>query len=270
EGYFHFYTKYSADWFSWLLATLSASTLESKTIPQDMAEKQSLFLIDWYGIKYLVPYPEAEFDLAPRFWQENEYILSKNAETPPAVLIMKSKFTSGIVEAVNLPLVGFVGNDEGYDTFLRALAMLNLNTHYLIPLRLTPSIDKLSKTDLDEIDLLVLYNFEGEKEGSWRKIADYVKKGGYLFIETGGKPSLREGEELPELFPYDQLKFGSLGKDWQVVQAEELASINFAALEPLVFQNEPWKVSYVPEAGLARKGSKVLLRYIHFLAKNGG
>lgn len=258
EGYFHFYTKYSADWHAWLFATLAEETVENQTIPQDMADKQALFLIDWHGIKYLIPFPGPEFNLAPRFWGENEYILKKSAEGPPAVLTMKPEFSSGIVEAVNVPVVGFVGSDEGYDAFLRDLGMLNLNTHYLIPLRLTSSIDKLSKTDLEKLDLLVLYNFIGGG-GSWQKITDFIKGGGSLFIETGGNPSLREGTNLPEVFPAEQLNFGSLGKEWQIEANEELATINFAKLEPLVYRNEPWKVSYVPDPSLIRKRGKILV-----------
>jgi len=258
EGYFHYYTKQSTDWHAWLFATLAEETVENQTIPQDMAEKQALFLIDWYGIKYLIPFPGPEFNLAPRFWRENEYILKKSAEGPPAVLTMKSEFTSGIIEAVNVPLVGFVGSDEGYDAFLRDLGMLNLNTHYLIPLRLTSSINKLAKADLDKIDLLVLYNFKGGG-GSWGKLADFVKKGGNLFIETGGNPSLREGINLPEIFPAEQLEFGSLGREWQVETKEELSVIDFTKLKPLVFKDEPWKVSYVPDIGFIRKGSNVLV-----------
>jgi len=259
EGYFHFYTKYSANWHAWLFATLAEETVENQTIPQDMADKQALFLIDWYGIKYLIPFPGPEFNLAPRFWEENEYILKKSAERPPAVLIMKPEFTSGIIEAVSVPLVGFVGSDEGYDAFLRDLGMLNLNTHHLIPLRLTPSIDKLSSTDLDKVDLLVLYNFKGGGGRSWGKIAEFVEKGGNLFIETGGDSSLREGIDLPEVFPADKLEFGSLGRDWQVEAKEELSAIDFEKLEPLVYQGEPWKVSYVPDTRFIRERSKVLL-----------
>ena len=261
EGYFHFYTEYSGDWTAWLFATLAEETVENQTIPQNMAEGQALFLIDWYGIKYLIPFPGPEFNLAPRFWGENEYILKKSAEGPPAVLTMKPDFTSGIVEAVDVPLVGFVGSDEGYDAFLRDLGMLNLNTHYLIPLRLTSSINKLAKTDLDKVDLLVLYNFEGGG-GNWRKLADFVKKGGNLFIETGGNPSLREGTNLPEVFPAEQLEFGSLGKEWQVETKEGLSAIDFTKLEPLVYQDEPWKVSYVPDPNLIREGSRVLVAQV--------
>ena len=258
EGYFHFYTKYSGEWQAWLFATLAEEAAIDQTFPQDMADPQARFLIDWYGIKYLIPYPGPEFNLAPRFWEENEYILGRSAERPPAVLTMRPEFTSGIVEAVDVPVVGFVGNDAGYDAFLRDLGMLNLNTHYLIPLRLTPSIDKLSKADLDQLDLLVLYNFKGGGRG-WRRIAEFVKQGGSLFIETGGNPSLREGANLPEVFPADQLEFGSLGRDWEVEVTEELSAIDFEELEPLVYRDEPWKLSYVPDVSYIRGESKVLV-----------
>ena len=258
EGYFHFYTKYSADRSAWLFATLAEETVENQTIPQDMADKQGQFLIDWYGVKYLLPFPGSEFNLAPRFWEENEYILKRSAEDPPAVLTIKPEFTSGIIEAVKVPLVGFVGSDEGYDTFLRDLGMLNLNTHYLIPLRLAESVDDLKKQDLEKLDMLVVYNFKGKGRG-WKRIAEFVKTGGSLFIETGGNALLREGIGMPEVFPMNELKFGDLGRDWQVEAGGGLVGIDFEKLEPLMFKDEPWKLSYVEERDWLRQGSEVWL-----------
>jgi len=128
------------------------------------------------------------------------------------------------------------------------------------PLRLTSSIDRLSEADLHNVDLLVLYNFKG-RGNAWREIADFVEQGGNLFLETGGNSSLREGIDLAEVFPADQLKFGSLGRDWQVEAKEELSAINFEELEPKVYQDEPWKVSYVPDTRLIREGSQVLVTH---------
>lgn len=259
EGYFNYRTKYSGEWTAWFNATLVEEVVKSQTIPQDMADKQALFLIDWFGAKYLYAYPGEEFNLAPRFWQENDYVLRKSADEPPAVFTIKPEFTSGIIGGVKVPVIGFVGSEDGYNVFLRDLGMLNLNTHYLIPLRLGTSINNVSKDDLEKLDLLVLYGLKS-RGGDWGKILDFVKKGGSLFIETGGNSAFsQEVENLPEVFPMDKLNFGSLGKEWQVEKKEEMAKVDFAKLEPLIYQGEPWKLSYIENPGVLRAGSNILL-----------
>ncbi len=244
QGYFHFYTSSSRVWTSWLYAAIAERAEEMQALPEGVAEKQALFLIDWYALKYLAVFPDPEFNVVSRFWQDDTYIASRSGETPPAVLTISPEFTSGIVEAVNVPVVGFVGKQSGYDAFLRNLAMLNLNTRYLIPLRLTDSIDKIPQKALEEIDLLVLYNFEGK---NWNKIEDFVQKGGKVWIESGGQSSFREGENLPAVFPNRKIKHGSLGKNWQAETAEELARIDFEKLAPLDYRGDPWKLFYVPD-----------------------
>jgi len=258
EGYYNYMVGESGEWTAWFNATLAEEVVKNKTIPQDMAEKQGLFLIDWFATKYLYASPGEEFNLAPRFYQDNDYVLKKTADDPPAVFTIKPEFTSGIVEAVKVPVIGFVGSDDGYNIFLRDLGMLNLNTHYLIPLRLGRSINNVSKDDLGNLDLLVLYGLKN-KGGDWRKIADFVKKGGSLFIETGGNSVFIEEENLPEIFPMTKLQFGSLGREWQVEKKGEISSVDFTKLKPLVYQSEPWKLSYVDDPTDLRVGSNVLL-----------
>lgn len=256
EGYFQFMTKYSAEWTAWFNATLAEEVVKNKTIPQDMADKQAIFLMDWYAVKYFYAGEGPEFNLAPRFYEKNDYVLKKTSNKPPSVFTIKPSYTSGIVEAVKVPVVGFIGNDDGYNVFLRGLGMLGLNTHYLIPLRLGPSVDSVSKEELNGMKLLVLYNF---KSGGWDKIADYVKTGGNVFVETGGNSNLREGKDLPEVFPMNELAFGSLGEEWKVTKKDEVAKIDFTKLKPLIYQKEPWKVSYVDSLSSLREGSNVLL-----------
>lgn len=258
EGYFQYMTKYSAEWTAWFNATLAEEVVKNKTIPQDMADKQALFLIDWYAAKYLYAGEGEEFNLAPRFYEKNDYVLRKSAEQAPAVFTIKPEYTSGIVEAVGVPLVGFVGSDDGYNIFIRNLGMLNLNTHYLVPLRLGYSINDISKEDLSRLKLLVIYGTK-DKGRDWGKIEEFVKKGGSLFIETGGENAFREGNDLPSVFPADSLSFGSLGEQWTTSVSSDFSRINFKKLEPLIYQGEPWKLSYLDDSSVMRSSTRFLL-----------
>ncbi|GEM_PF-7088301 len=257
EGYFHFMTKYSAEWTAWFNATLAEEVVKNKTIPQDMADKQGQFLIDWYGVKYLYANPGEEFNLAPRFYEENDYVLKKSSKKPPSVFTIKPEYTSGIIEAVNVPLVGFIGSYDGYNIFMRNMGMLNLNTHYIVPLRLGTSIDSVSKEDLSRLKLLVIYGIK-DKGGDWDKIERFIKEGGSLFIETGGENAFRQGKGLPSVFPMKNLSFGSLGEQWDVETSGNLSGVDFKRLEPLIYQKEPWKLSYLDDGSL-RNGASVLL-----------
>jgi len=253
QGYFHFYTKYSVNWTDWLFASTAKEAFEMKTLPETVAQNQGQFLLDWYGLKYLVVYPNPEFNVADFYWRD-EFLEAKNADIPPAVLTIRPEYRSGIVEAVDVPVVGFVGNDGGYDAFLRTLALLNYNTRYLVPLRLATSIEKIPEEAYGAVDLLVLYNFEGK---NWGRLERYVREGGRIWLETGGESAYRQAEGLGELFPCSGLNYQSLGKEWQAEKSEEMAGVDFGRLKPLAYRETDWKLSYCE--GPLSGGAKALL-----------
>lgn len=260
-GYAHIYTRRSRLWEGWSYAVMSRPNYESQEIPRDMAEQQALFFLDWYGIKYINFVPGGgEWDIAPYLYQNGDYLDVLASDPDKGFLKLKPGLTSEIVSSVNVPVIGFVGNDEGYMTFLKNLAMLNLNTSHVIPLRLAQSPAKLTKSMLANVDGLVLYNFKAGGifySRGWNGIFNFVEQGGKVWIEGGGNSSEREKQNLPRVFPITASQYGSLGKDWQP-GGEYADKINFSSLEPLVYRDTAWQVSYAP-SGSVKPGAKVLL-----------
>jgi len=262
EGYAHIWTKYSRLWEGWFYGVMSFFNWESQEIPRDMAEKQALFFLDWYGVRYISANKDSgEWDVAGYFYNDPSYIEDhKIFDSGQAVFVVSSEYSFPLISSVNVPVVGFVGNDDAYMVFLKDLAMLNLNTSYLIPVKLSTSISGIPSDRLSLVDALVIYDFG--KGGlfysyGFDKILDFVKNGGKVWVETGGNSTERESPNLPAIFPIVSNQYGSLGKDWQ--PGGELASkIDFSLLEPLVYRKDPWNISYT-ELKNVKPGAKVLL-----------
>jgi hypothetical protein len=262
EGYAHFWTRYSRLWEGWFYGTLSASNWESQEIPRDMATQQSLFFIDWYGIKYLSAQKGAgsEWDIADHFYNKSDYVEDiALSSTGQSVITISSDYTSPIVSSVNTPVVGFVGSDDSYMTFVKDIAVLNLNTSYLIPVRLSTSLSGITANKLKYMDALVIYDYKNGLFGGskWSEIEDFVKKGGKVWIETGGNSILSQSGNLPAIFPISQNKLGPLDENW-IVTGEMADRLDFSQMSKLIFKGNTWKLSYSSQNNI-KTGAKVLL-----------
>ncbi len=262
EGYAHIFHYWSRLWEGWFYGTMSGPNWESQEIPREMARQQSLFLLDWYGVKYMAASRGGgEWEVAEHFYEPQPYVdRSIVFDDGRSFFVLNDEYTSPIVAPVDVPVIGYVGSGEGYMSFLKDIATLNLNTRYLIPVRLTDSVADIASSDLDFLDAVVVYDYRKGGFGygaGWRKLADFARSGGAVWIENGGNSGERESGSPPELFPMFRTEYGPLGVSWDV--AGELAqAISFAELSPLQFREAPWQVSYVPD-GMVKPESEVLL-----------
>lgn len=263
EGYAHIWTRRSRLWEGWFYAVLSYPNWESNDIPRDMAKEQSLFFLDWYGVKYMAAAKgQGEWDIAPHFYDSKSPYIERKKILPNtrSLFVIKDEYTSPIISAVNTPIVGFVGSDDAYMTFLKDIAMLNLNTSYLVPVKMSTSLSGVDSSRLKNVDILIIYDFE---EGglpfsnNWGKISDFVKNGGKVWVEGGGNSSIREKVGLAEILPITQTYYESLGKDWE--SGGSLADkVNFSKLDKLIYNNADWKLSYTT-SDKVKQGANVLL-----------
>ncbi|HUS60086.1 MAG TPA: hypothetical protein VMX76_01745 [Nevskiaceae bacterium] len=262
EGYAHIWTYYSRLWEGWFYGVMSYSNWESQEIPREMAKQQALFFLDWYGVKYMAAIKDGgEWEVASHFYQDSPYIeKSKVYKSGRSVFVVSPEYTSPVVAPVATPVVGFVGDDEAYMTFFKDIAMLKLDTSYLIPVKIANSISRISSRDLALVDGLVIYDFK--KTGvfysrGWDKVLNFVRNGGKVWIEGGGNSGERENPQLPAVFPITASQYGPLDKNWQ--PGGKLANkIDFSSLEPLVYRETPWQISYAPKKAV-KSGAKTLL-----------
>jgi hypothetical protein len=262
EGYAHMWTRYSRLWEGWFYGTVSASNWQSGEIPRDMATQQSLFFFDWYGIKYLSAQKNAglEWDMADHLYIKSDYIedVALN-DSGQSLVTISSNYTSPVVSSVNTPVVGFVGSDDSYMSFVKDIATLNLNTSYMIPVRLSNTLSGLTNANLKYMDALVIYDYKNGLFGNlkWKEIENFVNRGGKVWIETGGNSILGQKDNLPNIFPISRDHYGSLGEDW-AAGGEISGKVDFSLMSKLIFKGTPWKLSYASTNDL-RKGANVLL-----------
>jgi len=271
DGYFHFATKQSALWEGWAHGVLSSGGWESQAIPREIIKKQAKFFIDWYGIKFLTGSERKTdfFAISGYFKQKNNPLVGKRISWDEKnlpddakgrmVLEIKDEFTSGVMEPVGVTVVGFIGSDGGYRSFLLNLATLGINTSRLVVVRLGGTMSALDNKALAFLDGVVINEQrKGLLDGlGWARLKKFVEEGGKVWIETGGNSIMRAKRSLPAVFPLKRTEFGGLGREWQLTG--ELAEVvKVESLSPLEFGDDVWQISYAEEDQL-REDARVLL-----------
>lgn len=263
EGYTRIFTRRGGYWQNRFYTVIAAPNWENQQIPGEMAKQQALFFLDWYGVKYFESTLGGEQREAAAYFYENPPYVerSKTFGNKRSVFVFSPEYVSPIVTSVNVPVVGFVGGEDAYMYFLKDIAMLNLNSSYLVPVKLSKTISGIPADKLALVDALVIYDFQKGNplfyNNGWDKILNFVKNGGQAWIETGGNSIEKESGYLPAVFPITANKYGPLDENWQ--PGGKLAGkIDFSSLGPLVFQDTPWKISYSLKESV-KSGAEVLL-----------
>ncbi len=239
--------------------------------PQDIAFNNALFLVDWNAILYLQggsssPYPGNLNKLI-----DSEEVINKKETIPVDNLLgvkslflqyyqVKSELTSPIISTTNVPVVGIFASEFGYETIIRSLAALNLDSKWVIPIKLGKSIDKYPSSTLSQFDLLILYDYNySNSSKAFKSLFSYIEKGGKILIDSGveTKESV-EGHELPGIFPVDKIKRKGIGEDWDlnIENAHLKQEVDTSEFSPTVFDESEWKFS-IPDGDI-RDGANIL------------
>lgn len=260
RGYAQFTKGRFNDWNAWLWA----AETDNLNIGEEASKNSAKYLLDWFAISYLERNSEsftdrgfyAQYLLGPDMVERSEqvgelYFYQLNSEV-----------TSPIVSATNTPAVLFVGDPKTFDDFTRTLALVNMNSQKIIPVSGPRQLEKLSKINLSDFDAIVLAAYEydtGQKV--WKVLEDYVKEGGKLFVDTGIEVKETDSNVLPDIFPIKETERDSLGSSWQLRASDHpiTSGISLDSFSPLLYQTDPWKLSYISNESLIKSGSKVLL-----------
>lgn len=267
KGYFPVMPSQGAvNWLYWADQTFIGEIVKHFNTPVSVARNSALFLIDWYGVKYLDNQGEP-LDIADYLIDESGFIKNKvQEEGKLKFLEVNDEFTSPIVRPVNSPNILVVSNDNGYDTILRVLGMENLNSKYLIPVHGPEYLDKIKKEELSSFDAIFLYNYKYKNRKVWDNLEKYVENGGKLIIETGSEvkesalSNTRGAKELPSVFPITKTSRQELGTEWNLQNngSSILTEASLDKFSPLIFENLPWKLSYA-EPGDVKSWGRVVL-----------
>ncbi|MBI3396890.1 hypothetical protein HY045_00275 [Candidatus Woesebacteria bacterium] len=267
----------------WLDAALSFDSLTGKdqlassfNYPEDIGFNNTLYLLDWYSIKFIEGVREGTTvtALLPKELTKDYFIhdtlLDFNNEKYEKgnktlrYFELKDDLTSPILTGTNAPTIGVFATDAGYETVVRAMGDANLNSKKVIPLKLGNYLDKVNENDLKGMDALILYDYSYyNKNASFKKIENYVNNGGKIFVDTGTEVGEANSEgPLPKIFPIDKTFRKSLGSSWDLsVDPSNITNgVDFTKFDPPIFDNGPWNISFPRSESDTRPNSKVIVR----------
>jgi hypothetical protein len=263
-------------WLYWVDNTLLGEYVWHFKVPETIAKQHALWLIDWYAIHTFEGggLPIAPYLLSDASVVDSSMTMNKEDSEPVIYNHFADEITSPIIHATNTPVVLVVGNEVGYDAFLKNLATQNLNSRYLIPVRGPEEIEDIKDYNLKDFDLVFLYNyryrnerdFKSRDKETWTLLEKYVQAGGNLIIETGGEVietnssvlSAKNLNILPTVFPIEQTIRAELGQSWDLTvnSSPVTEGIDFGKFAQLVYEKAPWKLSYA--VGVRSWGKTVL------------
>jgi hypothetical protein len=243
--------------------------------PEEVARNHAWFLIDWNGIGYfqggswsaysspinsLVNTPEGilentDVDISPEFPVAEQHQGLKYLRVNP-------EMTSPILHGTDAPVVGIYASDSGFETVVRSLAAVNLNSKYIIPVKLDKKLNNYRLTDLEKFDAVILYDYDYTNRNAFAKITEYAKKGGRVFIDSGVETKEADNRhlELPEIFPFQSLSRLGLGTEWDLQIAEDklMDGVDITAFAPPLFDKTEWKFAY-PVDTTPRENNQVIV-----------
>ena len=209
------------------------------------AINQVLFFFDWYAIRHF-EIAEMDSELA-EYLRKEPLITSTERSLDLIYHSIDKKFIGPIYTPTNAKTMAVVSPKIQYDNFIRTLSYSEFTSKRLIPIYLGSSLRSINKENLKYFDSVFLYGYNNPilSGGKWELLADYVKNGGKLIVETGQKVGETESVNLPEVFPIKTTKMTGVSKPWKVgVSENELTTgINMADFTPLKTKYLPYSIS---------------------------
>lgn len=239
RGYSNSPTLENLNWTYYLqVSTLTPSLVEELT--ESARLNRALFLLDGFGIKILHEAGIAYDKLLIHY----PNVVSRSQKIREWTFYeIDEKITSPIISPTNATRVLIVSDQGGYDAFIRAISLTNLNSKIIIPIKGPESVDKLNPELLEMADVLVLYQFTGT---NWSKVEKFVESGGNLFVDIGSLENLPT--TAPEILGMKGLQLHDQEREWKLTKESStiLTDIQTAGFSPLLFENKPWKIAAPP------------------------
>ena len=207
------------------------------------AINQSLFFFDWYGIRHIeIGYGDYE---TAKYLKEEPLIISSEQSLNLTYNDIDKKFVGPIYTPTNAKTIAVVSPEIQYDNFIRTLSYSEIRSEKLIPIYLGKNLSSLKQKNLKDFNAVFIYGYKSSmfSSGTWVELAEYVKNGGNLIIETGQKVDQTEDINLPEVFPISKTKLTVVTKPWNVSLEDNEITQNVLASD-----FNPLKTKYLPYA----------------------
>lgn len=209
----------------------------------------------WFGIKniimkgkfdekskYFEKLSQAGFEIADRF---------EDVEKNDSAFLLELPQGEPIISVAKKPKILVIGSEDRrvYESvfFKSHFGLVSYDEAFLIHGK--ERVDDYTLEQLKDYDVLFLYGYQYKsKSKAWRLLDQYLKQGGRLFIETGWEKVAAdwESKQTANFFPTTSLNWTNFGKSKDFHLNEgliDIKDIDVSGFEPLVWKDDPWKVS---------------------------
>ena len=201
----------------------------------EITKNQALFSLDAFGIKFI----ENSIAPLPDSLINDKKIITKNENgSNSSWYEVSDDFTSPIVSPTNSPTLLFIGTNIDYQYFVKVLAMDNINSKVLIPVKGPKDLGGLSYDKLDNFDAIFIYNSPLKNISLLEK---FIQGGKSVFIENNSI----NPESFPDFFPAANAIKGKLDKSINYsLQIDPALRIDEGDFSTFEFRGKPWNYVY--------------------------
>jgi len=201
-------------------------------------------LAQWFGIEYVSidsvmdpyeTYEAAGWELTyeegnSQWWRNPDAPALASVTSRPAILLIGKQETDAYMTVFRLANEGMLPYDE------------------VLLVEGQPRIDKYTLEDLQPFDGLILYGYDYSNSGrAWDTIAEYVRQGGSVYVDTGWEYKIPEWEfdQAPDVLPLERLTWTDYGLDetLSLDQPEIAGDVDVSQFRPLTWDGNPWALS---------------------------
>jgi len=233
------------DWQHWYEYVLFSSEAEELS-----GRNSILHLLGWSGSGYLIfSGNESTFPFMKREFSEVGKVANH--------VILKTSSTK-VAEALINGAVLFIGDEYGYDSFLRVFALSNYTGFApVVVWGGDRCLDDFSLDDLRDFSVVVLYRFCYEdRDYAFSLLGEYVKAGGRVFFEA--MSSRDEAAPFPHPFPVKETERYGVKDRWNFTILNVGVKLAESDFSPPVYEGGPWGVS-ASSVELLRNGAEPLV-----------
>ena len=211
-------------------------------------------IAQWFGIKNIIL--RGKFDEENRYFEKLsqagfENVNALEGQENKRASLLELPQGEPIAAVADKPKILVIGSEarRAYETiFIKAhFGLVSYMEAFLIHGK--EKVDDYTLEQLLNYDILFLHGYQYKSaEKAWRLLGQYLAQGGRLFIETGWEKVAAdwEREKTADFFPTSSLEWTNFGKaaDFQLHKGViDIGEIDAAGFEPLVWKDDPWKVS---------------------------
>lgn len=215
---------------------------------------ETKFLLDWFAIRWISFIPPIFNQNIEKYLADGDFKLVSGSLDQAETGVEYSK-ASPILSASNAPtmlVIGEKAQNRSYDPIMRILAMHNLNSEVIVPIRGKIFLDDYSQEELSKFPLIILYEYRLKNASKGAKLlSEYLKQGGKAIIESSS--FVFEGQKLllEKVLGFKSKVDVAEGETWGFsAQGDLTEGIDFTRFSPPIFEEYGWKYS---EAELTQK-----------------